>query len=63
MNRPPDTWSSVIASLASVTGCRTVGEDTIVPSRTVVVAAANPVSHGIAACQARSRYRRQDRWS
>jgi hypothetical protein len=63
VNRPPEMWSSVIASLASVTGCRNVGEATMVPTLIVLVFAANPVSHGIAACQARSRYRRQDRWS
>jgi hypothetical protein len=37
--------------LAQKPGCRTLGEATIVPRRTVVVAQASPVSQGIAACQ------------
>ena len=63
VNRPFDTWSRVIASFARVTGCRKFGEATMVPSRMAPVTPATPVSHGIAACHGRSRYRRQDRWS
>jgi hypothetical protein len=49
VSRPALTWSSVIASLASVTGWRKFGDATIVPSRIRDVAVATPVSQGIAA--------------
>src|SRR3984893_3616172 len=52
-----------MVSLASVTGWRKLGDETIVPSRMVILLAVRPVSHGIAACHACSRYRRHARWS
>ncbi|CAM5354598.1 hypothetical protein STANM309S_03433 [Streptomyces tanashiensis] len=61
--RPPETSSSVISSLASVTGCRKFGEVTRVPSPSRSVAVAAAVSVGSAPNHGPSRKLRQDRWS
>ncbi len=63
VTRPALTSSSVISSLARVTGCRKFGEVTIVPSRIRSVTPAAAVSVGTAPNHGPSRKVRHDRWS